>query len=46
VAVLGATSKQSAGVSKEAYLAFSKVLFKAMIKGDGRELHKHRRAAE
>ena len=29
---LGATSKQSAGVSKEAYLAFSDVLFKDMMK--------------
>jgi hypothetical protein len=29
--LLGATSKQSAGVSKEAYLAFSDVLFKAMM---------------
>jgi hypothetical protein len=32
---LGATSKQSAGVSKEAYLAFSKVLFKALMKAMG-----------
>jgi hypothetical protein len=33
--LLGATSKQSAGVSKEAYLAFSDVLFKAMMKSMG-----------
>jgi hypothetical protein len=33
--LLGATSKQSAGVSQEAYLAFSDVLFKDMNKSMG-----------
>jgi hypothetical protein len=33
--LLGATSKQSAGVSQEAYLAFSDVLFKDMKKSMG-----------
>jgi hypothetical protein len=35
LALLGASSKQSAGVSQEAYLAFSDVLFKDMMKSMG-----------
>lgn len=35
LALLGASGKQSAGVSQEAYLAFSDVLFKDMMKSMG-----------